>query len=84
MWVVGRILLAILLLLGAILLVAGIACLVAADSITDELNEEYDEDVGSGVIRGAGAGATALGLIMVIVSSLFLFRRHRPGGDILG
>lgn len=87
MWVVGRILLAILLLLGAILLVAGIACLVAADGIAEEYNEAHecswyewgceDNDIDSGLVRGIGAGGTALGTVLLVVSSVFLFRRHR-------
>ena len=74
----GRILIAIPFLIGAVLLALGIGCLVAADSITDELNEEYNDDVGYGVIRGIGAGEAALGLILLVVSSIFLLRRHRP------
>ena len=78
MGILGRILLAISFLIGAVLLAMGIICLVATDSITDELNQEYDDDIGYGFIRGVGAGEAALGLILLAVSSIFLFRRHRP------
>ena len=78
MGVLGRILLATSFLLGAVLLAMGIICLVAADSIADDLNQEYDDDIGYGVIRVVGAGEAALGLILLAVSSISLFRRHRP------
>jgi hypothetical protein len=77
MGVLGRILLATSFLIGAVLLAMGIICLVAADSIADDLNQEYNNDIGYGVIRVVGAGEAALGLILLAVSSISLFRRHR-------
>lgn len=88
MWVVGRILLALLLIIALALVTAGIFLLVAADSIADEYNEAHEckwyewgceeNDVNSGLIRGVGAGGTAIGTVLLVVSSVFLFRRHRP------
>ena len=78
MGILGRILLATSFLIGAVLLAMGIICLVAADSIAHDLSQEYDDDIGHGFIRGFGAGEAALGLILLAVSSISLFRRHRP------
>ena len=69
----------ILMVIGVLLIAAGIASLVGADSWADQVE---DIDIDSGVFIGGGAGGAALGVMLLAISSIFLFRRHRPKVDI--
>lgn len=75
MWIIGRIMLVILMVIGVLLFAAGVASLVGADSWVGQIE---DEDLDTGIFIGAGAGGVALGVIILAVSSIFLFRRHKP------
>jgi hypothetical protein len=65
MWVVGRILLVILTVIGVILIVAGTASLAVADSWTSPID---NIDIDSGVFRDAGDGGVPLGIILLAAS----------------
>ena len=69
MWVVGRIPLIILMVIGVLLVAAGTATLVEADSWTDRIDDiNIDFTIDSGVFLGAGDGGVALGIILLAAS----------------
>ena len=69
MWVAGRTLLIILMVIGVLLVAAGTATLVGADNwtgkIDDIINIDYDINIDSGVFMGAGDGGVPLGVILL-------------------
>ncbi|HUU63758.1 MAG TPA: hypothetical protein VMX96_07590 [Dehalococcoidia bacterium] len=71
MWVVGRILLVILMVIGVLLVAAGTASLVGADSWTGQI---YDINIDSGVFMGVGDGGVALGVILLAASIIMKLR----------
>jgi len=71
MWVVGRILLVILTVIGVLLVVAGATSLVGADSLTGQIN---DINIDSGVFMGVGDGGVALGIILLAASIIMNLR----------
>ena len=74
MWVAGRALLIILMVIGVLLVAAGTASIVGADSwtgqIDDIINIDYDITIDSGVFMGAGDGGVVLGVIMLAAGFL--------------
>ena len=69
MWVVGRIPLIILMVIGVLLVAAGTATLVGADSWTGQIDDiNIDFSIDSGVFLGAGDGGVALGIILLAAS----------------
>ena len=65
MWVVGRILLITLMVIGVILVAVGTATLVGADSWTGQIG---DINIDTGVFMGVGDGGVALGVILLAAS----------------
>ena len=72
MWVAGRTLLIILMVIGVLLVAAGTATLVGADNwtgkIDDIINIDYDINIDSGVFMGSGDGGVPLGVILLAAS----------------
>lgn len=66
---VGRVLLVIVMVIGVILIVAGTATLVGAESWTDQIdNINIDFNIDSGVFSEAGDGGVAMGLVLLAAS----------------
>lgn len=65
MWVVGRILIVILMVMGVLLVVAGTATLIEADNWTGQID---NIDIGSGFFEGFGDGGLALGVLLLAVT----------------
>ncbi len=69
MWIVGRTMLVILMVIGVLLVAAGTASLVGADSWTDQIDDiNIDFTIDSGVFMGAGDGGVALGILLLAAS----------------
>ena len=70
MWIVGRIMLVIVMVIGALSFAGGIACIVGANDFADTLGDYIDGNVSPGIFTGAGAGALALGMIILVISAI--------------
>ena len=71
MWIVGRTMLVILMVIGILLVAAGTATLVGADSWTDQIDDiNIDINIDSGVFMGSGDGGVALGVILLAASAI--------------
>ena len=69
MWGVGRILLITLMVIGILLVAAGTASLVEADSWAGQIDDiNIDFSIDTGVFMGAGDGGVALGVILLAAS----------------
>ena len=71
MWVVGRTLLVILMVIGVLLVAAGTASIVGADSWTGQIDWTGpidDINIVPGVFKEAGDGGVALGVVLLAAS----------------
>jgi len=75
MWIVGRVPLIILMVIGVLLVAAGTATFVGADSLTDQIDDiNIDFTIDSGVFMGAGDGGVAPGVILLAASIIMNLR----------
>ena len=69
MWVAGRTLLIILMVIGVLLVAAGTATFIEADSLIDQIDDfSIDITIDSGAFMGSGDGGVPLGLILLAAS----------------